>query len=112
MQCLLVELVHIAQSICWVSDNAIYAKSKVCSDEYFDFFLLKGINLFNHHVGTGQQLLTQEILNNIEISKPDLGQIVNFNMRAKSIFATISDNKSEILQLQQLSELLLARLAN
>lgn len=104
--------IFLEQSTCWVSDNAIYAKSKVCPDEYFDYFLLKKLNLFNHHVGTGQQLLTQEILNNIEISNPNLGQIENFNMRAKSVFSIISDNKAEILQLQQLSELLLARLAN
>ncbi len=103
--------VYLEQGVCWVSDNAIYAKSKVCFDEYFDYFLLKELNLFIHHVGTGQQLLTQEILNNIEISKPNLKQIEPFNIRAKSIFAAISDNKTEISHLKQLSELLLSRLA-
>ena len=63
--------VYLEQGICWVSDNAIFAKSKLSKDEFFDYFLLKSLNLFNHHVGTGQQLLTQEILNNIEVAKPD-----------------------------------------
>ena len=54
--------VYLEQGICWVSDNAIFAKSKITKDEFFDYFLLKRLNLFNHHVGTGQQLLTQEIL--------------------------------------------------
>lgn len=103
--------VYLEQGICWVSDNAIFAKSKITKDEFFDYFLLKGLNLFNHHVGTGQQLLTQEILNNIEITKLDIEQIRLFNQRAKSVFETISANKSEIIRLQELSDLLLTRLA-
>ena len=104
--------VYLEQSICWVSDNAIFAKSKITNDEFFDYFLLKGLNLFNHHVGTGQQLLTQDILNNIEVPKPDIDQIGMFNMKAKSVFETISANKCEIIRLQKLSDLLLARLAS
>ena len=104
--------VYLEQSICWVSDNAIFAKSKITNDEFFDYFLLKGLNLFNHHVGTGQQLLTQDILNNIEVPKPDIEQIGLFNRKAKSVFETISANKCEIIRLQKLSDLLLARLAS
>ena len=104
--------VYLEQSICWVSDNAIFAKSKITNDEFFDYFLLKGLNLFNHHVGTGQQLLTQDILNNIEVPNPDIEQIGLFNMKAKSVFETISANKCEIIRLQKLSDLLLARLAS
>lgn len=102
--------VYLEQGICWVSDNAIYAKSKISKDEFFDYFLLKGLNLFNHHVGTGQQLLTQEILNNIEVAKPDIEQIGAFNKKAKDVFETIAENKSEIIRLQELSSLLLSRL--
>ena len=103
--------VYLEQGICWVSDNAIFAKSKVSTDEFFDYFLLKSLNLFNHHVGTGQQLLTQEILNNIEVAKPDYEQIEAFNEKAKAVYETITDNKSEIVRLQELSDLLLSRLA-
>lgn len=103
--------VYLEQGICWVSDNAIFAKSKVSTDEFFDYFLLKSLNLFNHHVGTGQQLLTQEILNNIEVAKPDYEQIEEFNEKAKAVYETITDNKSEIVRLQELSDLLLSRLA-
>ena len=104
--------VYLEQGICWVSDNAIFAKSKITNDEFFDYFLLKELNLFNHHVGTGQQLLTQDILNNIEVSKPDIEQIGLFNRKAKSVFETISANKYEIIRLQKLSDLLLTRLAS
>ena len=103
--------VYLEQGICWVSDNAIYAKSKISKDEFFDYFLLKGLNLFNHHVGTGQQLLTQEILNNIEVANPDIKQVEAFNEKAKSVFKTISANRNEIVRLQELSDLLLSRLA-
>lgn len=104
--------VYLEQGICWVSDNAIFAKSKVSTEEFFDYFLLKSLNLFNHHVGTGQQLLTQEILNNIEVAKPDYEQIEAFNEKAKAVYATITNNKSEIVRLQELSDLLLSRLAS
>lgn len=104
--------VYLEQGICWVSDNAIFAKSKISKDEFFDYFLLKGLNLYNHHVGTGQQLLTQEILNNIEITKPDFKQIENFNLNANSVFKIISINGSQIVRLQKLSNLLLSRLVS
>ena len=103
--------VYLEQGICWVSDNAIFAKSKLSRDEFFDYFLLKSLNLFNHHVGTGQQLLTQEILNNIEVAKPDYEQIEAFNDKAKAVYETITANKSEIVRLKELSDLLLSRLA-
>ena len=102
---------YLEQGICWVSDNAIFAKSKITKDEFFDYFLLKRLNLFNHHVGTGQQLLTQEILNNIEVPKPVTEQIELFNRKATSIFETIFTNSREIIRLQELSDLLLSRLA-
>ena len=103
--------VYLEQGICWVSDNAIFAKSKITKDEFFDYFLLKRLNLFNHHVGTGQQLLTQEILNNIEVPKPVTEQIELFNRKAASAFETIFTNSREIIRLQELSDLLLSRLA-
>lgn len=82
--------VYLEQGICWVSDNAIFAKSKITKDEFFDYFLLKRLNLFNHHVGTGQQLLTQEILNNIEVPKPVTEQIELFNRKATSFLKPFS----------------------
>lgn len=103
--------VYLEQGICWVSDNAIFAKSKITKDEFFDYFLLKRLNLFNHHVGTGQQLLTQEILNNIEVPNPVTEHIELFNRKAASVFETIFTNSREIIRLQELSDLLLSRLA-
>ena len=103
--------VYLEQGICWVSDNAIFAKSKITKDEFFDYFLLKRLNLFNHHVGTGQQLLTQEILNNIEVPKPVTEQIELFNRKPASFFETIFTNSRDSIGLQVLSDMLFSRLA-
>lgn len=57
---------------CWVSDNAIMAKNKHNTNIKFIYYLLKFLNLNARSIGTGQPLLTQEILNNIEILLPPL----------------------------------------
>ena len=53
---------------CWISDNAIVGKVKEGNDFYYCYYLLKRLNLNSRHVGSGQPLMTQEILNNVEIN--------------------------------------------
>lgn len=53
---------------CWISDNAIVGKVKEGNDFYYCYYLLKILNLNSRHVGSGQPLMTQEILNNIEVN--------------------------------------------
>jgi type I restriction enzyme S subunit len=55
-----------------VSDNAISATAKETSDIVFDYYLLCSLNLNDRHIGTSQPLLTQEILNSIEVDLPPL----------------------------------------
>ena len=103
--------VYIETQKCWISDNAISAKSKLCEYEYYDYFLLKLLNLFNYHVGTGQQLLTQEILNRIIIPKPNIDDITRFNQVANQLFKTILANDVEIKRLIELKGIVLSRLS-
>ena len=103
--------VYLETSDCWVSDNAIFAKSKISDKEYFDYFLLRKLNLYNHHVGTGQQLLTQEILNKIAVNSFDLGDITKFNEYAERVYSTILRNKTELDELQKVSEIVLSKLS-
>lgn len=103
--------VYLEENECWVSDNAIFAKSKLTNDEYFDYFLLKSLNLYEHHIGTGQQLLTQSILNKIEVPAPKKEKILSFNTMSKKVFSFIASNNAEISQLKTLSSLLLAKIA-
>ena len=51
---------------CWVSDNAIVARSVNGSNINYIYYLLKNLKLNDHHIGSGQPLLTQGILNSIE----------------------------------------------
>ena len=59
---------------CWVSDNAISARSKSNSNIVFDYYLLKSLKLNNKHIGTSQPLLTQEILNSLSARLPSIDE--------------------------------------
>lgn len=54
---------------CWISDNAISGISDNKNIDYL-YYLLKSLQLNKRHIGTSQPLLTQEILNNIQVSIP------------------------------------------
>ena len=56
----------------WVSDNAIAALSRNNADIVYVYYLLRSLELNRRCIGTGQPLLTQNILNNIEVCIPDL----------------------------------------
>lgn len=86
---------------CWVSDNAIVGKVNEGNDFYYCYYLLKRLNLNSRHVGSGQPLMTQEILNNIEINICDyetqrkVGKILkNIDDKIK-INSEINNNLSE-----------------
>lgn len=104
--------VYIEEQKCWVSDNAIVAKSKITNDEFFDYFLLKEFNLYDHHVGTGQQLLTQGILNSLECLSFSKDEMETFNQEAKPLFYMININNREIRMLNKTASILLSRLSN
>ena len=83
--------VYKCDSKCWISDNAIVGKVKDNNDYLYMYYLLKNININNYHIGTSQPLMTQEILNNLDIN------ILNYNEQIKigTILYTI-DNKIEL----------------
>lgn len=64
--------VYYESNKCWVSDNAIVANQKSNADIRFVYYLLSNLNLNKRHIGTGQPLLTQEILNKIECYLPSI----------------------------------------
>jgi type I restriction enzyme S subunit len=59
--------VHYEPSVCWVSDNAIRCEAKPGADIRYLFYLLKSLKLDRRQIGTSQPLLTQGILNAIEL---------------------------------------------
>ena len=56
---------------CWISDNAILGNVYEGYDYLFIYYLLKNMNLNNLHIGSSHPLMTQDILNNIEVDIPN-----------------------------------------
>ena len=95
---------------CWTSDNAIQAKSKNCSSPLFIYYLLKNAALPSRHIGTGQPLMTQGILNAIPINEPPLQAVKNFISICQPIHQMISANEKENATLSSLRDAFLPRL--
>jgi type I restriction enzyme S subunit len=64
--------VFLEKGKCWVSDNAIKAENTENSNLVFLYYLLKNLKLNERRIGTSQPLLTQGILNGIEIDIPNI----------------------------------------
>lgn len=68
---------------CWVSDNAILGQVEENYDYMYVYYLMKTLNIHDLHVGSGQPLMTQDILNNIIVDIPcyndqvKIGKILN-----------------------------------
>ena len=62
--------IHFSDKKCWVTDNAISARSMNLKESIFWFYYLKFLNLNSMRVGSGQPLLNQTILKSISL--PDL----------------------------------------
>jgi type I restriction enzyme S subunit len=95
---------------CWISDNAISAKSKNKSS-MFIFYLLNGLNLNERSEGTGQPLITQGMLNVIKVVVPNEKVIHNFEKNALSMFANLDLKEQENKLLKAIKELLLSKMA-
>ena len=57
---------------CWISDNAICGINNNSSDLEYFYYLLSSLQLNTRSIGSGQPLMTQDILNNIEVKVPPL----------------------------------------
>lgn len=64
--------VFLEKEKCWVSDNAIKAEITDNSNLEYMYYFLKGLKLNERRIGTSQPLLTQGILNGIEVNIPDI----------------------------------------
>jgi type I restriction enzyme S subunit len=95
---------------CWISDNAISAKSKI-NCNMFTYYLLKDLNLNERSEGTGQPLITQALLNSIEIPKPKQELIRGFEKKLLDIFYHEDLIEKENQKLTELKAMLLSRMA-
>ena len=95
---------------CWISDNAISAKSKDNAN-MFCFYILNTLNLNDRSEGTGQPLITQGLLNGIRISIPKKEVILKFEKLAIALFTNHDLLIQELGKLVDLKDLLLSKLA-
>lgn len=64
--------VYYCEGRCWISDNAISAKSNEKADNKYMYYLLTTLNLHHHHIGGAQPLMTQDIIGRLEVDIPPL----------------------------------------
>jgi type I restriction enzyme S subunit len=95
---------------CWISDNAISAKSKNNSN-MFAFYTLSSLNLNERSEGTGQPLITQGLLNGIEVIIPKKDIILKFEKMAIILFKNHDLTIQELDKLEEIKNLLLSKLA-
>lgn len=69
---------------CWISDNALFAESKN-SMHFYNYYLLKNMNLNARQIGTGQPLITQGLLNKIRILLPAEFLMMKYNQIASEL---------------------------
>ena len=94
---------------CWISDNAIAAKSKI-NCNMFTYYLLKDLKLNERSEGTGQPLITQGLLNNIVMPKPKSELIFEFEKYVNKFFVQQNFYEKENQKFEELKELLLGRM--
>ncbi|WP_228446111.1 restriction endonuclease subunit S [Chryseobacterium gleum] len=95
----------------WVSDNALAAVS-INDTLYFDYLTLINLNLNSKSEGSSHPLLTQGILNNINLIKSNNQNIyLNFEQLIKPIFKELNCLSKQNQKLTQLLNSLLSQLA-
>ena len=94
---------------CWVNDNAMMAIPK--SDSiFFLYWLIKSLDLNGQSEGSGQPLLTQAILTQQDCLIPSLYAVRTFDSQARALAMNAFIRQSEIVKLNELQSLLLAKM--
>ena len=95
---------------CWISDNAISAKP-LKNIIMFCLYTLHNLNLNERSEGTGQPLITQTILNNIDIVIPSEKVIQAFEEKISIINKNVRLFAQQDKKLTELQSLLLSKMA-
>jgi len=94
----------------WITDNALHAKPIKEDFSKYLFYLLKNQDLNSMAEGSSHPLLTQTLLNSIEIDLPPESEILFFGMYANTWFTKIIFNNDQIRTLSHLRDTLLPKL--
>lgn len=102
---------YLCETDCWISDNAIKATSKISDSQFFIYYLLKEAKLFERHIGTGQQLLTQGILASLKMTRPTDKDISEFNRLCGAVERNRNLIAKEIDRLNQMKLLIVSQIS-
>ena len=94
----------------WITDNALLAKPIKTDFSKYLLYLLKSLDLNSMAEGSSHPLLTQTLLNSIEIDIPHENNIFLFDSRSIKWLAKIDFNKDHIQTLSALRNLILPKL--
>lgn len=94
---------------CWISDNALFAESKN-NAHFYNYYLLKNMNLNARQVGTGQPLITQGLLNKIKILLPPEPVVKKFNEISSELLKQQNALRKQNTNLAAQRDMLLPRL--
>lgn len=98
--------VHYSKERCWISDNAISAMAKDKNSTEYLYYLLSSLNLNRHHIGGAQPLMTQGIINNIDIPKHFLSEQKKIAAILSSLDEKIETNRKINMRLEELAQAL------
>lgn len=94
---------------CWISDNALFAESKNGA-HFYNYYLLKNMNLNARQIGTGQPLITQGLLNKIKILLPPEPILKKYNERSSELLKQQHALRKQNTNLATQRDMLLPRL--
>ena len=98
--------VHYSKEKCWISDNAISAMAKDNNSTEYLYYLLTSLNLNRHHIGGAQPLMTQGIINNIDIPKHSNSEQKKIADILTSLDEKIETNRKINTRLEELAQVI------
>lgn len=98
--------VHYSREKCWISDNAISVRVKDDNNIEYLYYLLLSLDLNRHHIGGAQPLMTQGIINNIDIPKHSIPEQKKIAKILSSLDEKIETNRKINARLEELAQAL------
>ena len=93
--------VNISREDCWVTDNSLAVIVNEGNDPYYFYYLLKLLNLNKLHIGSSQPLITQSIINDIDI---DYSKNIDEQKKISNLLKIIDDKINNNLNIMNLLE--------
>lgn len=94
----------------WPLNTSLWIKKFINSSPYHAYFVLKNINLKEYNSGSAVPTLNRNDVHRIQVIKPSINIVNDFDKVIKTYFNMIENNTQEIQSLTQLRDTLLPKL--